>query len=321
MLLFRRSLRILTGLRITHVQDMSILTNPAVAAFLAAHQDHDTGPRPIAVFDCDGTVVHGDMGEAMFYRQIEQFHFRRSPALVWPDHPRREEIGRLHGELAALRPADRAGSPAFATFAEILLSRYFDQIASGAVVKACADIVRLFAGYTPEEARGLARATFEAEFSSPIGTRRLGGRDISRGARFIRESVDLIGALTERQFDIWVVSGSNKWSVEPVFTRFGVPPDRIIGIDLEVLDGLLTDRAEVPVPIRAGKIDALRRHTPVVPLLVASDSKNDIPLLLHSAGLKIRINSRKRDTADFFRTAGTVPDGTWVLVESPHIME
>jgi phosphoserine phosphatase len=300
---------------------MTILTDPAVEAFLAAHRDRDHGPPPLAVFDCDGTVIQGDMGEAMFYRQIEQFHFRRSPALVWRDHPRREEIGRLYGELASLSAAERTASSAFGPFAEILLSRYFDQIASGEVVKACADIVRLFTGYTPEEVRGLARATFDAEFSSPVGTRRLGGRDLSRGARFIRESVDLIGALRERRFDIWVVSGSNKWSVEPVFRRFGIPEDRIIGIDLEVRDGLLSDRPEVPVPIRAGKVDALRRRTPIVPLLAASDSKNDIPLLLHSAGLRIRINSRKRDTADFFRAAGIVPDASWVLVESPHIME
>ena len=319
MLLFRPSLRILRGTSLSH--DMSILTDPAVAAFLAGHQNHDQGPRPVAVFDCDGTVVHGDMGEAMFYRQIEHFHFRRSPALVWPDHPRRGELGSLYEELAALVPAERAGSPAYPRFAEILLSRYFDQIASGAVVKACADIVRLFAGYTPAEVHELADATFEDELSSPIGVRQLGGRDLTRGARFIRESVELIGALTELKFDIWVVTGSNKWSVVPVFRRFGIPPDRIIGIDLEVRDGLLTDRAEEPVPIRTGKIDALRRHTDLIPLLVASDSKNDIPLLLYSAGLRVRVNSRKRDTADFFRTAGTVPDKTWVLVESPHIVE
>src|SRR5271169_1967379 len=184
MLLFRPALRILTGLQSRHLQDMSILTEPAVAAFLAGHRDRARGPRPVAVFDCDGTVIQGDMGEAMFYRQIEHFHFRQSPAETWPDHPRCGEIGRLYGELHALNGAERAKSPAFATFAEILLSRYFDQIASGAVVKACADIVRLFAGYTLDEARALARAAFEAEFSSPIGTRRLGGRDVPRGARF-----------------------------------------------------------------------------------------------------------------------------------------
>ena len=95
----------------------------------------------------------------------------------------------------------------------------------------------------------------------------------------------------------------------------------MIGIELEVSDGLFTDQTDGPVPIRAGKIDALRRRTGTVPVLAASDSKNDIPLLLYSAGLKIRINSRKRNTGEFFRSAGIAPDATWVLVESPHIME
>ena len=300
---------------------MSILEEAAVAAFLARHRNHEQGPRPLAVFDCDGTVIQGDIGEAMFYRQIEHFHFRRSPASLWPDFPRAGELGRLYEKLAPLDPAARAGNPAFGTFAGMLLSRYFDQIGQGAVTKACADIVRLFAGYTPSEVRELARETFEEEISGARGTRRLGTRDLPRGARYIRESVDLIGALTDRGFDVWVVSGSSKWSVEPVFGRFGIPPERVIGIDLEVHDGFLTDRTAGPVPIRAGKIDALRHRTPEVPLLSASDSKNDIPLLQYSAGLKVRINSRNRDTEDFFRSAGIVPDKSWVLVESPHIME
>jgi phosphoserine phosphatase len=300
---------------------MTILDDPAVAAFLDTHSNHATGPRPLAVFDCDGTVIQGDIGEAMFYRQIEHFHFRRSPASVWPDHPRRDELERLYAELAPLAGEERNARNAYHAFAEMLLGRYFDQIASGAVEKACADIVRLFAGYTPAEVRRLADEAWEEEFSSQPGRVLLGGRDLPRGARYIAESVELIRALTERRFDIWAVSGSNKWSVEPVVRALGIPAERVIGIELEVQNGVLTELTAGPVPIRAGKIDALRRLTNTVPLLAASDSKNDIPLLLYSAGLKIRINSRKRSTAEFFSSAGTSPDATWVLVESPHIME
>ncbi|HTY57241.1 MAG TPA: haloacid dehalogenase-like hydrolase [Bacteroidota bacterium] len=300
---------------------MNILEEPGVAAFLASHSNHGTEPRPLAVFDCDGTVIQGDIGESMFYRQIRHFHFRRSPAEVWTDHPRRSEIGRLYDTLGALTPEARAGHPAFAPFAELLLGWYFDQIASGAVTKACADIVRLFAGYTPGEVRTLAREAYEEEFSGPPGRFRLGGRDLPRGARFIRESVDLIGALKERRFEIWAVSGSNKWSVEPVFAHFGIPPENVIGIELGVDEGLLTGTTAGPIPIRGGKIDALRARTKTVPLFAASDSKNDIPLLLYSSGLRVRINSRRRDTAEFFRSANISPDSSWVLVESPHVME
>jgi len=64
-------------------------STPRRSGFSRYAQQPATGPRPLAVFDCDGTVIQGEHREAMFYRQIEHFHFRRSPASVWPDHPRR----------------------------------------------------------------------------------------------------------------------------------------------------------------------------------------------------------------------------------------
>jgi len=300
---------------------MSILDNPAVARFLASPDPSPGGAAPLAVFDCDGTLIRGDIGESMFYRQIERFHFRRSPADVWRAHPRRERLGELFDTLAPLEPAARTGEGAFDEFAGMLLDWYFEGIAAGRVTEACADIVRLFAGHTEEEVRAIARATFEVELSSPLGTRRLGGRDLPRGARYLEESVDLLRALAARGFEVWAVSGSSRWSVEPVFARLGVPPERVIGIELETAAGVLQDTPGRPIPIREGKVGALRARTPGIPLLVASDSKNDIPLLLFSRGLKVRVNSRNRDTDDFFRAAGTAPDGSWVNVDSPRIME
>ena len=76
--------------------------------------------RPLAVFDCDGTVIKGDIGEAMFFRQIEQFHFRLNPAALWPDHPRRKELGKAYEKLALLPPEERTRDPAFEPFARML---------------------------------------------------------------------------------------------------------------------------------------------------------------------------------------------------------
>ena len=299
---------------------MSILDRPAVARFLTSHSRPDGTPS-LAVFDCDGTVIRGDIGEAMFYRQIERFHFRRSPADVWRDHPRRERLGALYATLDALAPGARAAHPAFDEFAAMLLDWYFGGIAAGRVTESCADIVRLFAGHRADEVRAIAQATFDDELSAPISSRRLGGRDVPRGARYLGESVELLRALASRGFDVWAISGSNRWSVEPVFARLGVPRERVIGIELAESSGVLTDTPLQPIPIREGKVGALRAQTAARPLLVASDSKNDIPLLLYSGGLKVRVNSRGRDTDDFFRAAGTAPDGSWVNVDSPRIVE
>ena len=300
---------------------MDILTHPAVAALLREQSNHSSGRSPCAVFDCDGTVIKGDIGEAMFYRQIERFHFRRSPADVWPDHPQKGLLDSLYRKLGGMTETGRGASAEFGAFADLLVSWYVDQIAGGQVIKACADIVRLLAGYTPAEVRGIARATFEDERAAPLSTRRLGSRSLPRGVRFLREGRDLAGELIRRGFEVWAVSGSNRWSVEPVFETLGVPPDRVIGLEMEVREGVLTTEEVEPVPIREGKIAALRLRTPAAPLLVVSDSKNDIPLFLTAKDLKIRINSRNRDTADFFRSPGVEQDSTWVLVERPEIIE
>ena len=300
---------------------MSILDLPAVVDFLNKHSNHASQVRPAAVFDCDGTVIRGDVGEAMLYYQIENFLFKASPATIWPDHPGRRELDELFHQLAATRPEERCTHPAFHPFAELILSWYFGQINDGKVAKACADIVRLFAGYTLADVRDIAKRVFDDERSSPQASRSLGTRILPKGIRYIKESVDLIRELQRLRFHIWAVSGSNKWSVEPVFLHLGIGPEFVIGIELEDEKGILTARAIAPVPIRQDKVHAFEKHTTAVPVLVASDSRNDIPLFLYSSELKVRVNSRNRSTEEFFREGKVVRDDQWVLIEQPTIEE
>ncbi len=298
---------------------MSILSNEAVRGFLERHAGREAGA--VAVFDCDGTLIKGDVGEAMLYYQIEHFLFRHSPAAVWPDHPRRQLLDELYRTLEQAPAGGRSRHEAFGPLADMILDWYFGQIEAGSVAKACADIVRLFAGFTPAEVQDIALRSYRNERAAPVGTRRLGRRTLPLGIRYIREAVDLLTALRQRGFAIWAVSGSNKWSVEPVFARFEVPPARIVGIELMTEQGVLVPEPVQPVPIRQGKVAAMQRHMPAVPVFAASDSQYDIPLLLYSSDLKVRINSRGRDTGEFFRAVGAPPDGSWLQVDPPTIIE
>jgi len=300
---------------------MEITTFPAVRALLQRHADHREDIRPVAAFDCDGTVIRGDIGEAMLYRQIERFFFAVSPAAVWPDVPDREELDALYGGLQAMDPAKRTGSAMGERFAERILSWYFDQIRDGLVIKACTDIVRLFTGFTLHQVRTFAEETFCDEIIAAPGGRTLGTRQLPRGVRYIRETVDLLTALRDHGFEIWAVSGSNRWSVEPVFARLGIRPEHIIGIEMETREGRLTPHEIRPVPIREQKVEAMKRRTIPPPIVSASDSMNDIPLLLAASELRIRVNSRGRDTQEFFRAVGTEPDDSWILIEQPTILQ
>lgn len=299
---------------------MSILDDPILQQFLNSHSNHSVG-HPVAVFDCDGTLIKGDIGEAMLFDQIEQFHFRVSPATVWQDHPRRDELDRMYRALSLAEPTRRARHSEFDPFAQMILSWYFGQIADGKVEKACADIVRLFAGFTSHEVRAIAEETFLGETSAPLSERTLGGKTRPRGVRYITETVAVLRKLQELRFEIWVVSGSNRWSVESVVRRLGISPERVIGIDLVEERGVLGSTVIEPVPISEKKIDALKTLETRVPLLVASDSRLDVPLLLYAAELKIFVNSRRKRSSDFFELTHLRPDDSWVVVERPTILE
>jgi phosphoserine phosphatase len=289
-------------------------------AFFERHSPSNGSPRPLAVFDCDGTVIQGDIGESMFYRQIEHFAFRVSPAEILTDHPHRDELADAFDTLLSTPETRRREHTAFDFFARLLLTRYFEQLAQGKIAKACAEIVQLFAGFSLEEVRHFAGETFSEELRAPMHKCHLGGQSLPRGVRFLRETVDLVHALQEKGFDIMAVSGSNKWSVEPVFARLGVPPERVLGIDLQMRDSLLTSETKTPVPIHGGKVDLLRLVDPRLPVLVASDSRNDIPLLLASNDLRVYVNSHKRITEDFFTLGKVIRDDTWVVIENPEVI-
>jgi HAD superfamily phosphoserine phosphatase-like hydrolase len=295
---------------------MTILHDPRIIRFFQEHADHGTGGPGLAVFDCDGTVIRGDIGEAMLYYQLEEFRFKVSPADVWEDYPDRKELDRLYRTLSGGtgRPADQ---PHFGAFVDLVLTWYYGQIDDGLVEKACADIVRLLAGHTVPEVRAIADATFQRELAAPLGERRLGSRTLPRGLRYLKESRELVGELRARGFDLWAVSGSNRWSVEPVFRGLGIPSGRVIGIDLELRDGLLTSSVKEPIPIRTKKVDALRAFVSERPLIVASDSRNDIPLLQYSADLKVFVSSRRKDWTIFFTKGNVQRDDSWLVIESP----
>lgn len=297
----------------------SILQNSNLIRFLETLPLSASAP-PIAVFDCDGTVVKGDVGEAMLYYQIEHFLFRQSPAEIWTDHPERTRLGGYFEALARVPAGDVQTQPAFAPFADMILDWYFGQIDGGKVAKACADIVRLLAGFTPRETRTMASQSFLRELESPPGERTLGRRSLPRGARYIKESVELLQELQRRGFSIWALSGSNKWSVEPVFARLSVPPEHVIGLEVHTVAGTLTSTEIHPVPVRKGKVDAMRLAIPYPPVLTASDSRNDIPMLLMSTGMKVRINSRGRSKEDFFNDVGSPPDASWINIEEPTVL-
>lgn len=296
---------------------MTNTIEPQLERFLRKHSG--SSEPLIAVFDCDGTLIGGDVGESMFYYQLEHFLLRVSPATLWPDHPKGEELSNLYESLSDLPPEKAVHDRRFVALADLMLNWYFDQLAQGKTEKACADIVKLFAGFSPADVQDIARFTLKKEQAASPGMWTLGTFQLSRGIKYIKETVEILTLLRKRGFDVWVVSGSNRWSVEAVCESLGVPGRHVIGIELHEDNGVLTDTVTVPIPVLEGKVAALQEHVSARPLLVASDSTYDIPLFNYSSGLRVLVQST--DDRDFF-AAGKVPrDDRWLVIESPTYLD
>lgn len=283
---------------------------------------HPAPPSPpIAIFDCDGTIIAGDIGEAMLYYQLEHFLFRVSPADVWRDHPQRKELHRLYHDLLRIPEGMRKSSKGFVPFAEMVLAWYFDQLAEMKTAKACTDIVRLCAGFSVGEVREIARKTLEFERTAPVSTRTFGRFTLPCGIRYILETERALEMVREKGFGVWIVSGSNQWAVEAVFSWFNISPESIIGIRLAERGGKLTPDIDGPVPVLEGKIKAMELVTGSLPQIVFSDSVYDVPLFRYSAGKRVLINSRNGTSVDFFTAGKMERDGSWIVIESPTLNE
>jgi phosphoserine phosphatase len=123
---------------------------------------------------------------------------------------------------------------------------------------------RLMAGLSEELIRGTSARVFAAEFS----------------AKVFPECRWLLQTLAQSGWVIYLVSASNRWSIEIAADSFGLPRERVLALDLDSDQGILTDRVCSPVPTLEGKPALLRARTDRFPDLAFGNSFLDLPLLL-----------------------------------------
>lgn len=97
---------------------------------------------------------------------------------------------------------------------------------------------------------------------------------------WVPEIADLVAALHATGWEVWVVTGSPTEVVGVLAPRYGVPSDRVIGMDAPTDDGgRYCNELIEPVTWRDGKPALLERRTGRAPDLAMGDSEGDIRLL------------------------------------------
>ena len=105
----------------------------------------------------------------------------------------------------------------------------------------------------------------------------------------------LINLLRTLGFDIYVVTASIKWAVEPVAALLGIDHDHVIGIETEVRDGVVTDIVKPPITWRDGKAEGLLARTGGVrPILCAGNTYGDIALLSCATHIRLALSTQDK---------------------------
>jgi len=289
--------------------------NPQTRAALERLIRQGAGKNLPVVFDFDNTLVCGDIGEATLAVLAKA-------GLLTP--------GTIPRALCPPVYLEKKGKLDIRSCADV--TEYYEALLS-AMAHQPADPAPLANGYSwaaevldtlrPTE---VLDATGEAHRLSRPGQEVMievtPGKTRYPAPWFYPEMVEFVRQLLLHQFDIWVISASNIWSVRWMILRglnpllaqgkqpVAMRPDRVVGIstlltdrqsrlhkdavltrtnpnyaalDPKALAGLrLTSRLQFPVPVYSGKIACILDLIGRPPYLCVGDSPGDLPMMAFS---------------------------------------
>ncbi|MFC5723203.1 haloacid dehalogenase-like hydrolase [Streptomyces gamaensis] len=217
------------------------------------------GPRPVAAFDWDNTVVKNDITDATLAwalnhdKILRPKSWRDTSKWLTPaaDRALTEACGtsvpvgrplktsanaRCADEIMEIREKSRtmAGEPAFA-----------GDWNHRRTVPAYAWIPQLFAGHTPAALRSFASQARAEQLAAPVGRKQTVGTHTMAGyVRYYDQQKDLIRTLKAAGFDVYIVSASSEPIAEAWSGGVGIDRKHTIGIRNITEHGRLTTRIQ-----------------------------------------------------------------------------
>lgn len=110
------------------------------------------------------------------------------------------------------------------------------------------------------------------------------------------EQKKIIDILLENNVQVYIVTASVKWAVEPGAKALGLSYDNVIGVETAILNGIITGTPIQPITYRNGKIEALLKKTNnVFPFFASGNTIGDFELLQAATDIKLAVSAASRD--------------------------
>jgi phosphoserine phosphatase len=222
---------------------------------------------PKFVFDCDQTLINGDIGEATLQYAIDQRWVISHDAwwrhLFTSSFSSAEVNGwRKHYEQEVTR---RVAVPSKVLSQE--LWQAYQQLCVEEIRSAYIFAARLAYGRSPVELALITDASL---------IHNMGVSERPQMKRFIKQLQGL--------GQVWVVSSSHCDIVRVIAHHYHIPSHQVIGIDFirAPRQNFYTDQLVTPTPISSEKVDAYRQYQDGAPTLMVGDSRHDLPLMSYA---------------------------------------
>lgn len=314
---------------------------------------HDPARPPIAVFDWDNTVIKNDIGDMTVFYMLNNNLVLQPPDRDWTRVTPLFTSTAVAGLNQACDAQAEPGQPlktdqtddASKGCADAILAAYYDAatvagedaFTSGeteTLEPSYGLAVQLQAGHTPDEIRDIGEKARDFALAQAIGARQpVGTGEYNAYIRIYDQIRDLIAVMQDNGFDVWVVSASSQYIVEPFAEQVGIPADHVIGVRATLDDagkaeytfqgcGTSPDGNSEMITFRQGKrcwinkvifgeTDGDAQLADASPIaFAAGDSTTDLWMLRDAQALRLVIN---RNRTELMCYAYENADGNWLV--------
>lgn len=102
----------------------------------------------------------------------------------------------------------------------------------------------------------------------------------------------LIEFLKSKNVEVFVVTASVKWAVEPCVEALGIPASHVLGVQTQIENGIVTDIQDGPITYKEGKAEAILQKTNnVPPILSCGNTMGDYWLLDMATHIKLSVRT------------------------------
>lgn len=138
-------------------------------------------------------------------------------------------------------------------------------------------LAQINAGHSLSQVRAWAKQCFDAQSQWPV----------------FSSQVLLFDLLRTLNFEIFIVTASVKWAVEPVAELVGIDTDHVIGITTRIENDIVGTEAVHPVTWRQGKAEGLLAATGGVrPILACGNTYGDTALIETATHVQLAVSTQ-----------------------------